>query len=35
MNKNLIANLHYIFDNMKEAVCITNKFSIVQYVVVK
>jgi len=31
MNKNLIANLHYIFDNMQEAVCIANKFSIVQY----
>ena len=31
MYENIIANLNYIFDNMEDAVCITNKLGIVQY----
>ena len=31
MDENIIANLNYIFDNMEDAVCVTNKLGIVQY----
>lgn len=31
MHQNLISNLNYIFDNMEEAVFVTNKFGIIQY----
>ena len=31
MDKNEIANFDYIFDNMVDAVCITNKLGFVQY----
>lgn len=31
MNPNLISNLNYIFDNMEEAVFVTNKLGVIQY----
>ena len=31
MNQNLISNLNYIFDNMEEAVFVTNKLGGIQY----
>lgn len=31
MNQNLISNLNYIFDNMEEAVFVTNKLGAIQY----
>ena len=31
MDENIIANLNYIFDNMEDAVCVTNKLGVVQY----
>ena len=31
MNQNLISNLNYIFDNMEEAVFVTNKLGVIQY----
>ena len=31
MDKILTSNLDYIFDNMEDAVCVTNKFGIIQY----
>lgn len=31
MDENMIYNINYIFDNMEDAVCVTNKFGVVQY----